>query len=372
LAPPATALPESYGTGRLFLAVRDPHCLYAHWDLSLEQQRDYNALSADRHLIVRLHRDQPATKPLHEIHVHPESRYWFVHVERAGASYAAELGYYSAQGQWHSLACSDPVTTPPDSPSEDKTLHFARIGLEILELRPPALASGDQEGGSGQSPARGSQVGMPVAEELALPPESPTRRFEPAARITALIVPDRVGWIPPLGLGAPSLPPITTLPSLLAPGPEAQPPDLQTGRTEPSATPIPFGTPAQEEMLAQLLAQVRAQPLGISSPTVSSPPGGLPPAPQEFWLAVNADLIIYGATDAKAVLTLAGQPVELRPDGTFSCRFSLPDGNFGLDVVAISAEGLVCQAALQFSRQTDYQEAAPAAAQEPALRLPGG
>src|ERR1017187_3027641 len=40
-------LPKAYGTKRLLLAARDPHWLYAHWDLSRDQQRLYNTLSAD-------------------------------------------------------------------------------------------------------------------------------------------------------------------------------------------------------------------------------------------------------------------------------------------------------------------------------------
>src|SRR6185369_17135674 len=47
-------LPEAYGTRQLLLAARDPHWLYAHWDLSLDQQRQFNALSGDRHLVLRV------------------------------------------------------------------------------------------------------------------------------------------------------------------------------------------------------------------------------------------------------------------------------------------------------------------------------
>src|SRR5262249_32161124 len=40
--PEVNELPEAYGTGRLFLVPRDPHCLYAHWDLTFGQQERYN------------------------------------------------------------------------------------------------------------------------------------------------------------------------------------------------------------------------------------------------------------------------------------------------------------------------------------------
>src|SRR5688572_21980048 len=39
-------LPESYGTKKLIVTARDPHWLYAHWDLTREQLNHYNALSA--------------------------------------------------------------------------------------------------------------------------------------------------------------------------------------------------------------------------------------------------------------------------------------------------------------------------------------
>src|SRR5262245_16804114 len=34
-------LPQAYGTGRLLLAARDPHWLYAHWDLTRDQLNSY-------------------------------------------------------------------------------------------------------------------------------------------------------------------------------------------------------------------------------------------------------------------------------------------------------------------------------------------
>src|SRR5437879_6080340 len=77
-------LPEAYGRQRLVLLARDPHWLYAHWDLTREQHRRYNALSSQHHLVVRVHIDTIAGQPVTEVNVHPESRHWFIQVERAG------------------------------------------------------------------------------------------------------------------------------------------------------------------------------------------------------------------------------------------------------------------------------------------------
>ncbi|MFH1678466.1 MAG: DUF4912 domain-containing protein [Candidatus Omnitrophota bacterium] len=57
-----------------------------------------------------------------------------------------------------------------------------------------------------------------------------------------------------------------------------------------------------------------------------------------FWLVVNTELIVYGQTEPDAKLTVAGHPVELRPDGSFSLRFFLPDGKQTIPVIATSSD----------------------------------
>jgi hypothetical protein len=59
-----------------------------------------------------------------------------------------------------------------------------------------------------------------------------------------------------------------------------------------------------------------------------------------FWLRVGAELIVYGATDSRAQVTLLGKPVQLRPDGTFSARFALPDGLRDIPITALSPDGI--------------------------------
>jgi hypothetical protein len=61
---------------------------------------------------------------------------------------------------------------------------------------------------------------------------------------------------------------------------------------------------------------------------------------RQFWFQLDAELIIYGATESNARVTLQGEPVKLRPDGTFTMRFSLPDGRQILPAVATSPDGL--------------------------------
>ena len=57
-----------------------------------------------------------------------------------------------------------------------------------------------------------------------------------------------------------------------------------------------------------------------------------------FWL--ECELIIYGGTEPDAKVTMQGRPVQLRPDGTFTLRYGLPDGKFTFDCHAHSADGI--------------------------------
>jgi hypothetical protein len=77
---------------------------------------------------------------------------------------------------------------------------------------------------------------------------------------------------------------------------------------------------------------------GLFSPGLFSPMKV--PKERRFWLSVNAELILYGATDPKAKVSVQGQPIQLRPDGTFSLRFALPDGTQTIPVEAVSPDEL--------------------------------
>ncbi|MHB1033685.1 MAG: DUF4912 domain-containing protein [Pirellulales bacterium] len=61
---------------------------------------------------------------------------------------------------------------------------------------------------------------------------------------------------------------------------------------------------------------------------------------RDFELEVNAELIVFGSTAPDAHVTLRGEPVRLRPDGTFTMRFSLPNCRQVIPTVASSADGV--------------------------------
>ena len=86
---------------------------------------------------------------------------------------------------------------------------------------------------------------------------------------------------------------------------------------------------------------------------------------------MNAELIIYGATEPDAAVTVGGRKIRLRPDGTFSYRFALPDGTFELPAIATSAAGDDSRAAeLRFRRETAYLGDVGAHPQDTSLKPP--
>ncbi|MGO8836466.1 MAG: DUF4912 domain-containing protein [Limisphaerales bacterium] len=318
-------LPEAYGTRRLFLTARDPHWLYAYWDLTREQQAKFNAQSSDGHLILRVYAGKLEGHPVCEIHVHPESRHWFAHVERAGDSYAAELGYYSPLGRWTRIVVSSATVTPPDAAAAEGDVEFATIPFEfpfakLIEIIKSALRDN-----------------LPLAqavEELRRHghPELPRTNGTPAATWTVQQEQALAKVI-----------------------------NIDEGRR------VWMGSLEITELIRRRLAR-EISSLGVSS--LSSPFGGLEQS-KGFWFNVNAELIIYGATEPTAKVTLGGHEIKLRSDGSFSCRFALPDGKYDLPAVAVSADGTDGRAAdLKFSRQTEYLGDVGTHPQDPALKPP--
>ena len=270
--------------------------------------------------------------------VHPESRNWFVHVGRGGTRFVAELGYYAkADGRWTGVSISAPTLTPPDSLSADTSVQLASIPIDVpferlLELMKIAL-----------------NENVPLADAI-------------------------------LQLRASS-----------QPGPQKSK-QIRGARW----------TPAQERALAELLSMdsLRRVRMGLSEITesirsqltgefsslapaqfslavaervegsVSSPFGGAPRG-KEFWFNVNAELVIYGATEPDAKVTIGGRDIKLRADGSFSYRFALPDGHYELTVMAVSVDQSDARTAeLKFSRDTEYTGEVGVRLQDEKLKLP--
>ncbi|MCK9432229.1 MAG: DUF4912 domain-containing protein [Candidatus Omnitrophica bacterium] len=79
---------------------------------------------------------------------------------------------------------------------------------------------------------------------------------------------------------------------------------------------------------------------GLFSSGLSSSPVKKAVKERSFWLKVDCELIVYGATEPDAQVTVQGMPIKLRPDGTFTLRYYLPDGRQVIPVKAKSADNV--------------------------------
>ncbi len=330
-------LPESYGTMQLFLTARDPHWLYAAWDLSSDQIRKYNSLSVDRHMVLRIYIDNFLGEAITQIHLHPESRNWFVPVPHASTKYCAELGYYGLTSEWSGISKSAATLTPPDSVAEDTSVRFATLTPDIAfsELIGVVKAAMREH--------------VPLVEALQLlraegftqlpgPEEAVAEKWTPAqeqalAQVVSMDQIRRV-WIGSLEI------------------------------TELIRRQLERQVSSQISSFA-LVGQVPGSAFSAFSPF------GKGEQRKGFWFNINAELIIYGATEPDARVTIGERQIRLRPDGTFSFRFALPDGEYSLPAVAVSADGDDSRgAALQFSRDTQFEGEVGKHPQDAALKPP--
>ena len=83
-----------------------------------------------------------------------------------------------------------------------------------------------------------------------------------------------------------------------------------------------------------------------------------------FWFVLDCEVIVYGATEPDAQVTFQGRSVKLRPDGTFSFRFALPDGKFIFDARAVSADGVEERAIIPTVERTTQRPAPVLKAEE--------
>ena len=77
-----------------------------------------------------------------------------------------------------------------------------------------------------------------------------------------------------------------------------------------------------------------------SAPWANFAIGALPAARKRgFWFELDAELIVHGSTQPSSRVTLHGERVPLRQDGTFTMRFRLPDKRLIIPATAASPEG---------------------------------
>ena len=114
-------LPRSYGSELIFLVAQEPHWLFTYWDIDISKHPGGAAF-------LRVMREDGSLET--EIEVPFETRNWYIPVTEAGAAYCVEIGFYRKE-QWHAIASSETVRTPPDRMSESGDFDYASVPLHL-------------------------------------------------------------------------------------------------------------------------------------------------------------------------------------------------------------------------------------------------
>jgi hypothetical protein len=346
-----------------------------------------------------------------EVHVQPDSRSWFIQVGHGEASCLAELGFWDHTGHWRNVAQSNRVVTPAESPSPASGIEFASIPPEpaLPQLAQSVIEAAKEKSAAPQaeqevlsapaepSPPRAQMMGELVSA-LKEENDEPSDQVEVAGTKAGPVQEDRLpaSAEEQRGPGETESALLEKVRRLRAAGWSALPelemqsaPPLTEEQARAMSVTIPRGyfhqfrsssSELQKELEGQEVPPTSpagafraiAQQLEFASIPSSLAPGARAQEKQRsFWLAVNAELVVYGATEPDAQVELAGRKIRLRSDGTFSYRFALPDGKYTIEIRATSAHASdVRQVYLEFARSTATSGTVDAHPQDPSLTTP--
>jgi uncharacterized protein len=286
-------LPEGYGESRIVLMPRDPQWAYTYWDIP-NDHKEHLRRQGGQQLALRIYDVTDINLEFqspHSVQEYPcdeMAREWYLPVPVSDRDYVIEIGYRCADGRWLVLAKSAAVRVPPVYPSDWIEDHFITVswdddlrGKTFAELVPPsrrmAMAGTNGNGIYEQifGMAQGAEA-MRVAGSLYGSMQQAPVHMESIS-----------SYVFPSGVGMWALPTVSGL--------------TMSG-------------------------------VGFSA---SAPPI----RPRKFWLIADAELIVYGATEPDATVTIGGRPIKLNPDGTFRFQMSFQDGLIDFPIMAVAADG---------------------------------
>jgi hypothetical protein len=309
-------LPESYGTKKLFLVARDPHILFAYWDLSAVQYQEAARSAHDGKVFLEVY--VPGEGRVQQIHIWDTHKNWYLQVNRPDTNFVSQLGYYRPDGGFEVLARSGEVRTPRDTLSPNTDAKFVTIPFHISfrELFDMVAAQ--------------AQPGEELADVLARLQRSDYELPFQARVPRDLTVEESDELLEYLG-------------------------DEEVRRRMVGSFEI---TEILKKRFETMLSSGQwASSAGAWVTSLSSPFGASFGARERgFHMHVNAELIIYGGTEPNARVRIDGQDISLTKDGTFSYHFVFPDGQFHIPIEAASADGVETRSALlSFLRMTELE-----------------
>lgn len=318
-------LPSGYGESRIVLLPRDPQWAYTYWDIPNEHKQELRRQGGQQ-LALRIYDvtdiDIEYQSP-HSIQEYPAdelAREWYLPVPVSDRDYVIDIGYRAADGRWLVLARSAKVHIPPVYPSDWIEDVFITVNFEEdlrgqtqYELVPPAKKSAVTANGNAGN--AGNPVnGNPIYDEIfGLAESAESQRvagsiFGSQQQVPGSARPEQAisSYVFPSGVGLWAVPTVSGL---------------------------------------------TASGVGMSGVGFSA--SAVPVRPRQFWLIADAELIVYGATEPDATVTIGDRPIKLNPDGTFRFQMSFQDGLIDYPILAVAADGEQTRSIqMKFNRET--------------------
>ena len=308
-------LPDSYGSKKLFLVARDPHILFAYWDLNPEQYQKAARSAHDGKIFLEVY--VPGEGRVQQIHVWDSHKNWYLQVNRPDTLFVAQLGFYRPDGGFEILARSAEVRTPRDTLSPNIDARFITIPFQIPFHELYEMISAQA--------LPGEELGDTLARLQSSNYELPFQ-----ARVPRDLTPkESDNLLEYLG-------------------------DEEVRRRMVGSFEITEILRKRYETMVSSGQWTSSGGPWVTS--VSSPFGASFGKERGFHMHVNAELIIYGGTTPDAKVRIDGRDIVLSKDGTFSYHFVFPDGQFHIPIDATSADGAETRSALlSFLRMTDIE-----------------
>lgn len=334
-------LPSSYQDDTLFLVARDPRWLFAYWDFDWAKYPASAMRGGHSQFFLKINTAEGRQETIQEIA--PEARNWYVPVSSPDTLYLAEIGFFARDGGWVSVITSGAARTPADALAEGAAAEFATVPAHLSFERMLELVHQQMEEGESllEAVARITGEGRKLAFQSG---QAPAWSDEQRAILAALL---GNSLLDRMGLGS------AELDQLLRK-------QLLERLHSESASGLSGGlggllAPGVSSLFSGVGASWSAQPFSVKRE-------------RGFFMHVNAEIIFYGGTDPDATVWVDGKQIRLQPDGSFRYRFTLPDGDFGIPIVARSPDGVEERAAtLTFVRSTSRRGEVGATNQPPYL-----
>ena len=310
-------LPGGYGDSRIVLLPRDPQWAYAYWDIPIEHKNELRhhggqQLALRIYDVTDINLDFQSPHSIQEYPIDEMAREWYVPIPVSDRSYAIDIGYRCGDGRWLVLARSASVGIPPVYPSDWIEDVFITVPWEeelidrtFVELIPPSYnkTADDSVAGTAGTTGTAEATGNSNTEQNAI--------YERIFGMTAATESLRISGSL---YGSMQQSPLESVSSFVFPS--------------------GVGMWAQPTTFGGNMSGVGMSGVGMSGMGMDSSD-----RQRQFWLIADAELIVYGATEPDAAVSIGGRQIKLNPEGTFRFQMSFQDGNIDYPIVAVAKDG---------------------------------